>query len=39
MFQKKEDQIKENYEKKANIYDRMLSDSIFSPRTYSLKKN
>ena len=39
LFQKKEDQLKESFEKKVSIFDRMLSDSIVSPRTYTVKKN
>jgi hypothetical protein len=30
--------MKQRYEKKYQIFDKMLSDRLFSPRTYNIKK-
>lgn len=39
LFRKKQDKLKDSFEKKTNMYERMLNDQIFSPRTYRNKKN
>jgi hypothetical protein len=38
LFRKKEITIQQKYEKKYEMFDKMLSDRLFSPRTYNLKK-
>ena len=39
MFRRKEVQAQQQHDKKAALFDKMLSDQLFSPRTYTLKKN
>ena len=39
LFDKKKDQLRDKYEKKSTMFERMLKDSFFSPRTYNVKKN
>lgn len=38
IFLKKEIIMKQKYEKKYQMFDKMLSDRLFSPRTYNMKK-
>lgn len=38
LFKKKEEHLKNNFEEKSNKFERLLKDSIFSPRTYNFKK-
>ena len=38
LLQKKQIKVQQKYEKKASIFEKMLSDRIFSPRTFNIKK-
>lgn len=39
LFRKKEDSLRENYQKKSAMFENLLKDSFYSPRTYNYKKN